>query len=97
MHIPPALKHALQNKYIAATVLALVWSVFIHDLGLPFVVREARNLENAKRELREVESRNKTLRQQQADLKSDKKALERYAREHYFMRRGNEEVYRVVD
>ena len=54
MHIPPALKHALQNKYIAATVLALVWSVFIHDLGLPFVVREARNLENAKRELREV-------------------------------------------
>ena len=97
MHIPPALKHALQNKYIAATVLALVWSVFIHDLGLPFVVREARNLENAKRELREVELRNETLRQQQADLKSDKKELERYAREHYFMRRGNEEVYRVVD
>ena len=85
MHIPPALRHALQNKYIAATVLALVWSVFIHDLGLPFVVREARNLERAKTELREVEARN------------DQKALERYAREHYFMRRSNEEVYRIVD
>ena len=89
MHIPPALRHALQNKYIAATVLALVWSVFIHDLGLPFVVREARNLERAKTELREVEARNESLRQQQA--------LERYAREHYFMRRSNEEVYRIVD
>ena len=66
MHIPPALKHALQNKYIAAMVLALVWSVFIHDLGLPFVVREARNLERAKKELREVEARNESLRQQQA-------------------------------
>ena len=89
MHIPPALKHALQNKYIAAMVLALVWSVFIHDLGLPFVVREARNLERAKKELREVEARNESLR--------DQKALERYAREHYFMRRSDEEVYRIVD
>ena len=89
MDIPPALKNALQNKYIAATVLALVWSVFIHDLGLPFVVREARNLERAKRELSAVEARNESLRQQQA--------LERYAREHYFMRRSNEEVYRIVD
>ena len=97
MHIPPALEHALQNKYIAATVLALIWSVFIHDLGLPFVVREARNLERAKRELRAVEARNESLRQQQADLTSDQKALERYTREHYFMRRNNEEVYRIVD
>ena len=87
MHIPPALKHALQNKYIAATVLALVW----------FVVREARNLERAKKELSAVEARNESLRQQQADLNSDQKALERYAREHYFMRRSNEEVYRIVD
>lgn len=97
MHIPPALKHALQNKYIAATVLALVWSVFIHDLGLPFVIREARNLERAKKELRAVEASNENLRQQQADLKNDQKALERYAREHYFMRRSNEEVYRIVE
>jgi cell division protein FtsB len=97
MHLPPGLKHALQNKYIAATVLALVWSVFIHDLGLPFVLREARNLERAKMELQAVESLNEILRQQQADLQSDQKALERYAREHYFMRRSNEEVYRIVD
>ena len=97
MHLPPSLKHALQNKYSAATVLALVWSVFIHDLGLPFVVKEARNLERAKMELQAVESRNEILRQQQADLQSDQKALERYAREHYFMRRSNEEVYRIVD
>ena len=69
MHLPPALKHALQNKYIAATVLALVWSVFIHDLGLPFVVREARNLERAKKELSAVEARNESLRQQQATKK----------------------------
>ncbi|MEE2919606.1 MAG: septum formation initiator family protein [Bacteroidota bacterium] len=97
MHIPQALKHALQNKYIAATVLALTWSVFIHDLGLPFVVREARSLEKAKRELQALETQNEALRQQQADLQNDTKALERFAREHYFMRRHNEEVYRIVD
>ena len=26
--------HTLQNKYVAATVLAVVWSTFIHDLGI---------------------------------------------------------------
>ena len=44
MRIPPAVREALQNKYIAATLVALIWSTFIHDLGLPFVVREAREL-----------------------------------------------------
>lgn len=24
----------LQNKYVAATLLAVVWSTFIHDLGM---------------------------------------------------------------
>ena len=97
MHIPPAVREALQNKYIAATLVALIWSTFIHDLGLPFVVREARELSKAKQELAEVERRIEDLRQTQATLLNDPQALERFARERFFMRRANEEVYRIVD
>ena len=86
----------LQNKYIAVTVLALLWATFIHDLGLPFVIKEPRNLSELKRELVEVEARNETLRQRQSSLLSDPQALERFARERYFMRKPNEEVYRIV-
>ena len=88
---------SLQNKYVAATVLALLWATFIHDLGLPYVVREACQLGKLKHDLHEVEQRNAMLQERQARLLTDPAALERFARERYFMRRANEEVYRVVD
>lgn len=97
MRIPPTVREALQNKYIAATLVALIWATFIHDLGLPFVVRESRELSKAKQELAEAESRIEELRQTQATLLNNPQALERFARERYFMRRANEEVYRIVD
>ena len=88
--------HTLQNKYVAATVLAVVWSTFIHDLGMLYVWRESRNLHHLEQELFEVNQRSEALRQRQADIFAKPKALERFARERYFMRRPNEEVYRIV-
>ena len=88
--------HTLQNKYVAATVLAVVWSTFIHDLGMLYVWRESRNLHHLEQELFEVSQRNEALRQRQADIFANPTALERFARERYFMRRPNEEVYRIV-
>lgn len=86
----------LQNKYVAATVLAVVWSTFIHDLGMLYVWRESRNLHHLEQELFEVSQRNGELKKRQADIFANPKALERFARERYFMRRPNEEVYRIV-
>ena len=97
MTFPSWLREALQNKYIAITALVLFWATFIHDLGIPFAVKEWRLLNQAKAQLSEVESRNEELRQMQATLLSDPQALERFARERYFMRRANEEVYRIVE
>ena len=87
----------LQNKYVAATLLAVVWSTFIHDFGMLYVWRESRALYHLDLELLEVNQRNETLRQRQADIFANPKALERFARERYFMRRPNEEVYRIVN
>ena len=87
----------LQNKYVAATLLAVVWSTFIHDLGMLYVWRESRTLHHLEQELLEVNQRSETLRQRQADIFANPKALERFARERYFMRRPNEEVYRIVN
>ena len=55
------------------------------------------DLNRAKAELAIVEARNEELHQMQATLLSDPQALERFARERYFMRRANEEVYRIVE
>ena len=88
---------ALQNKYVAVTMLALFWATFIHDLGLPSVVRESRELGAMKMELTQVQERNAALKGQRELLLANPQALERFARERYFMRRANEEVYRIVD
>ena len=87
----------LQNKYVAATLLAVVWSSFIHDLGMLYVLRESRALYHLEHELFEVNQRNEELKQRQGDIFANPKALERFARERYFMRRPNEEVYRIVN
>ncbi len=87
----------LQNKYVAATLLAVVWSSFIHDLGMLYVLRESRALHHLEHELFEVNQRNEKLRHRQEDIFANPKALERFARERYFMRRPNEEVYRIVN
>jgi cell division protein FtsB len=97
MKLPTWLREALQDKYIAVTAVALFWATFIHDLGIPFVFKEWRHLQQARTELAKVEARNEDLRQMQSTLLSDPQALERFARERYFMRRPNEEVYRIVE
>ena len=86
----------LQNKYVAATLSAVVWSTFIHDLGMLYVWRESRALHHIEQELFEVKKRNEQLRQRQKDIFANPKALERFARERYFMSCPNEEVYRIV-
>ena len=90
-------KEIIKSEKFGLYAVWLVTSLFIHDLGLPFVFREARALSKAKQELAEVKARNEALRQRQATLLSDPQALERFARERYFMRRPNEEVYRIVE
>ena len=88
---------ALQNKFIAVTLLALIWATFIHDLGLLYVARETSQLRQLKSELVDIEKRNELLKQRQATLLTDPQALERFARERFFMRKPNEEVYRIVE
>ena len=87
----------LQNKFIAVTLLALIWAAFIHDLGLLYVARETSHLRHLKQELVDIEKRNELLKQRQANLLTDPQALERFARERFFMRKPNEEVYRIVE
>ena len=92
-----ALLGALQNKFIAVTLLALIWATFIHDLGLLYVARETTKLSQLKQELVDIQDRNEMFKQRQATLLSDPQALERFARERFFMRKPNEEVYRIVE
>ena len=95
MTIQARIKRLLSNKYVAVTLLALLWATFVHDLGLPFVMREGWDLREKKKELAAIDQRIELLEIEHDKIMSDPQSLERFARERYFMKRADEEVYRI--
>lgn len=86
----------LSNKYLLAASFFVVWMLFFDQRDL-FYVREQKlklkNLENKKHYyLVEIEKAKKDL----TDLQNNPATLEKFAREHYMMKRDGEEVF-IID
>jgi cell division protein FtsB len=86
----------LKNKYIIAVLVFLVLIIF-YDRNDIFVqidrAREVNTLHQSKAFYQqEIEKTNKELNA----LESSDQAVQRYAREHFFMKKDNEEIF-IVD
>lgn len=86
----------LQTKYGLTSAIALVWVTFVADIDLVHIIRTAMEVNDLKREVVRVEQDAKRVRTDLDDLMNNKASLERFARERYFMRRPDEDVYRLV-
>lgn len=87
----------VQNKYTITLVAFVVWICFLDGNNL--VRSEGIRRENAK--LREeIEYYNRSIEQNIRDLdelRTNTEALEKYAREHYFMKNDNEDIFIIVE
>lgn len=86
----------LKNKYVIAILVFLMLIVF-YDRNDIFVqldrAKQVNTLEQSKAFYeQEIEKTNKELNQ----LESSESAVQRYAREHFFMKMDNEEIF-IVD
>ncbi|MDE3144839.1 MAG: septum formation initiator family protein [Bacteroidota bacterium] len=86
----------LLNKYVLAISFFIVWMLFFDQRDI-FYVREQKQklkeLENKKNYYRqEIEKAKKDL----TDLQHNPAALEKFAREHYMMKKEGEDIF-VVD
>ncbi len=92
-NLPPYLK----NKYSIALMVFLLWMLFFDRNRVINQVRILNTLGDMRAEkeyyLEEIAKDSTALH----ILESDKKELERFAREKYLMKRDNEDVYLVVD
>jgi len=86
----------LKNRYAATFVIALTWIMFVSDIDLFFILREQRDLNRINREVAALTIKNIEL-EAQLESVDELSNLERIAREKYFMKKPNEEVYRIVD
>ena len=86
----------LKNRFVLISVLFLTWILFLDDYNMVYRYQTWHELQEKRRKqeflLEEIES----VRSDIQDLFSTRKSLEKFAREKYFMKRDNEDVF-IID
>lgn len=82
-----------RNKYALATGCFLLWIIFFNDIDLIYIIQSRREVSALKREVREMKEKNLKAQESLTDLSSNSHSLEKFARETYYMKRDNEDVF----
>ena len=87
----------LRNKYLMAVLVFLVWLLIFDQNSLIDRVRYLHTLHEMEEEkqyyLERIEEDSRRLN----ELKTDRDNLEKFAREQYFMKKENEDVFVIVE
>jgi cell division protein FtsB len=87
----------ITNKYLLASVFFVVWMLFFDQrdyFQLKDKQAELQKLETKKQYyVSEIEKAKKELQ----DLQNNPAALEKFAREHYLMKKDGEDIYLIED
>jgi len=67
--------------------------LFVDDNSALFIYKQYNELKDLKAQERFLKMEIEDMNQQKEDLFSDDDKLERYAREHYYFKKDNEDVY----
>lgn len=87
------LKKFLRNKYAVTAFGFLVWMTFFNDIDLLFIGKSKLELMNMKKEVQHFDLEIEHTREALHDLTTNKETLEKFAREQYFMKRDNEDLF----
>lgn len=86
----------ISNKYFIATAVFLIYTLIFDTNNISSQIKSARQLKKMKLEkayyLNEIESDSNALN----ELFSNKKKLEKFAREEYFMKKDNEDIFLLI-
>ena len=86
----------LQNRYFITALFGLIWVSFISDIDLFYLARSQKELNQVHREAEHFELEISRVERQLLELSSDPALLEKFARERYFMKRPNEDIFRII-
>ena len=87
----------LRNKWVAATLLFLVWIIFFDENSIVSHQQNKHRLYELKQQEKYYRKMIKVDREKLEDLKEGQEKLEKFAREQYYMANPGEEVFIVVD
>ncbi len=83
----------LRNKYLLAFGFFLLWICLFNDIDLFYIINSRQEVNAMKTEVAAMENANANALVSLTELSSNQKSLEKFARETYYMKRDNEDVY----
>ncbi len=89
--------HIKALKYIVLTIIAVVLIGFVDENSVWNHFRNKQRIDNLTTEINEYNSQNRKNNEQIRMLDSDPKAMEKIARERYFMKTDDEDIFVLDD
>lgn len=84
------------NKYLVTTAAFVVWMTFFDQNDWMTQNDTRKELKETKQDIKYLTAETEKIEQDYVALVSDPKRLEQFAREHYRMKRANEDLY-IID
>ncbi|MGF1563965.1 MAG: septum formation initiator family protein [Flavobacteriales bacterium] len=89
------LRNSLRNKYVLTPIVFLVWMAFFNDVDLFFLWKSKREAKVMREEIVYLEHEIEQTRESLHDISTNSETLEKFARETYFMKKPNEDIFIV--
>jgi cell division protein DivIC len=87
----------LKNKYVFTALCGFLWVAFLDNNNLLSQISWHMELSQIQSEKAYYVTRIKEVKEDYKNLSSDMENLERFARERYFMKKPNEDIFIIVD
>jgi cell division protein DivIC len=82
-----------KNRYLLTIALFVVYNLFINNIDIPFIISSRWELHKLREQALQLEKDNQRAKDQLQAINSKSFELEKLAREEYFMKKPNEDVY----
>jgi cell division protein DivIC len=86
-----------KNKYFIATGIFILWIAFFDDNNLIERFQYLKEISRLKEDKNYFQQKISEDSERLKELKTNKKNLEKFAREQYLMKRDNEDVFVIVE
>ena len=83
----------LKNKFFIVSIVFVIWVVFFAQYDIISLRNQQAELKEMNEKINYLEKEVDRLRIEKESLKNDPKTVEKYAREKYFMKAENEDVF----
>ncbi len=91
------LRRIFINKYVIVLIVFLVLLAFFDKNNLMYRWRTKRNVQALKKEIKYYKDEIEDNKSKVYDLQSDLNTLEKHAREEYFLKRENEDIFIIKE